>query len=85
MYVVKLKESIGSLSSPDPIFQTLVGFWAPKALMAAVELELFTKLSGGKQMKLNELQKALGMEARPTGVFASALASLGLLQIRKQK
>jgi hypothetical protein len=36
-------------------------------------------------MKLNELQKALGMEARPTGVFASALASLGLLQIRKQK
>jgi hypothetical protein len=46
-----------------------------KALMAAaVELELFTKLSGDKQMKLNELQKALGMEARPTGVFASALA-----------
>ena len=51
--------------------------------MAAVELELFTKLSGGKQMKLNELQKALGMKARPTGVFASALASLGLLHITK--
>ena len=51
--------------------------------MAAVELELFTKLSGGKQMKLNELQKALGMEVRPTAVFASALSSLGLLQITK--
>ena len=83
MCVAKLKESVGSLSSPDPIFQTLVGFWASKALMAAVELEFFTNLSGGKQMKLNELQKALGMEARPTGVFASALASLGLLQITK--
>jgi hypothetical protein len=63
-------------TSPDPIFQILTGFWASKALMAAVELELFTKLSGGKQMKLNELQQALEMEARPTDVFASALASL---------
>ncbi len=47
--------------------------------MAAVKLELFTKLSGGKHMKLSEVQKTLGMEARPTGVFVSALASLGLL------
>ena len=82
--VVKLKESLSSFSlSPDLIFQTLIAFWASKALMAAVELELFTKLSGGKQMTLNELQKALGMEARPTGVFASALASLGSLQVTK--
>jgi 3-hydroxy-5-methyl-1-naphthoate 3-O-methyltransferase len=51
--------------------------------MAAVKLELFTKPSGEKQMTLNELQKVLGMEARPTGVFASALASLGLFQVRK--
>lgn len=32
-------------------------------------------------MTLSELQKELGMEARPTGVFVSALASLGLLQV----
>ncbi len=84
LYLVKLKESLGSFAlSPDPIFQTAIGFWASKALMAAVELELFTKLSGGKQMTLNELQKVLDMEARPAGVFASALASLGLLQVRK--
>ena len=43
--VVKLKESFGFFSlSPDTIFQTLIGFLASKALMAAVELELFTKL-----------------------------------------
>jgi SAM-dependent methyltransferase len=71
--------------SPDPIFQTVTGFWASKALMAAVELELFTKLSGGKQMTLKELQQALEMEARPTDVFASALASLGLLQVTKKE
>jgi hypothetical protein len=82
--VFKLKESLSSFSlSPDPIFQTLIGFCASKALMAAVELELFTKLSSGKQMTLNELQKILGMKARPTGVFASALAYLGLLQVTK--
>jgi hypothetical protein len=45
--------------------------------MAAVELELFTKLSGGKQMKLNELQKALGMEARPTAYLHQHLHLLG--------
>jgi hypothetical protein len=71
--------------SPEPIFQIVTGFWASKALMAAVELELFTKLSGGKQMTLKELQQALEMKARPTDVFASALASLGLLQITKEK
>jgi hypothetical protein len=71
--------------SPEPIFQIVTGFWASKALMAAVELELFTKLSGGKQMTLKELQQALEMKARPTDVFASALASLGLLQVTKKK
>jgi len=34
-------------------------------------------------VRLNELQKELGMEARPTGVFVSALASIGLLQVTK--
>ena len=71
--------------SPDPVFQIVTGFWASKALMSAVELELFTKLSGGKQMTLKELQEALEMEARPTDVFASALASLGLLQVTKKE
>ena len=71
--------------SPDPVFQIVTGFWASKALMSAVELELFTKLSGGKQMTLKELQQALEMEARPTDVFASALASLGLLQVTKKE
>lgn len=76
LYCVYSQIEIGSLSlSPDSIFfQTLIGFSAFKALMAAVELELFTKISGDKQMRLNGLQKVLGTEARPTGVFASALA-----------
>lgn len=34
-------------------------------------------------MTLNELQKGLGMVAHQTGVFVSALASNGLLQVTK--
>ena len=36
----------GISPSPDPIFQMLTGFWVSKALMTAVELEVFTKLAG---------------------------------------
>jgi predicted O-methyltransferase YrrM len=53
--------------------------------MTAVQVELFTKLSGDKQVTLDELQKILGMEVRPAGVFTSALASLGLLQVTKKE
>ncbi|HVX03445.1 MAG TPA: methyltransferase [Nitrososphaera sp.] len=71
--------------SPDPIFQMLTGFFVSRALMAAVELNLFTKLSGGKQVNAQELQEMLGMERRPVEVFATTLASLGLLQKKEDK
>ncbi len=48
--------------------------------MAAVELEVFTKISG-KQVTLQQLQDILEMEQRPTDVFATSLASLGLLKV----
>jgi hypothetical protein len=67
--------------SPDPIFQMATGFWVSKTLMTAVELELFTKLSGNRGVNIKELQGILGMEQRPTEVFATALVSLGLLKL----
>ena len=67
--------------SPDPIFQMDTGFWVSKTLMTAVELELFTKLSGNRKVNIKELQGILGMEQRPTEVFATALVSLGLLKL----
>jgi 3-hydroxy-5-methyl-1-naphthoate 3-O-methyltransferase len=67
--------------SPDPIFQMATGFWVSKTLMTAVELELFTKLSGNRGVNIKELQSVLGMEQRPTEVFATALVSLGLLKL----
>jgi 3-hydroxy-5-methyl-1-naphthoate 3-O-methyltransferase len=54
----------------DPIFQ-----------MAAVELEIFTKLAGGKELTLEELKSILRLENRPAEVFTTALVSLGLLTV----
>ena len=72
--------SANSNISPEPIFQMITGFWVSKALMAAVELEVFTKISG-KQVTLQQLQDILEMDQRPTDVFATSLASLGLLKV----
>jgi len=71
-----------SSPSPDPILQMATGFWASKTLMSAVELEVFTKVSG-KSLSLNDFQKLLGFEIRPAEVFVTALVSLGLLEVTK--
>ncbi len=67
--------------SPDPVFQMLTGFFASKTLMAAVEMDVFTKLDG-RQVAAQEFQQLLGMESRPAQVFASALAAVGLLEAK---
>jgi galactitol-specific phosphotransferase system IIB component len=56
------------------------GLWVSKTLAAALELEVFSKLSG-KSVTLNELQKLLEMESRPTEALATALVSLRLLRL----
>jgi hypothetical protein len=67
--------------SPDPIFQMATGFWVSKTLMSALELEIFTKLSGYRAVNIEELQNILAMQHRPTEVFVTALISLGLLKV----
>jgi hypothetical protein len=42
--------------SPDPIFQMVTGYWVSKTLMTAVELDVFTKLSGNKTVTFEQLQ-----------------------------
>ena len=71
--------------SPDPIFQMVTGFCVSKTLMTAVELEVFTKLSGNTTVDINEFQNMLGIQKRPAEVFATALVSLGLLNVTKSK
>ena len=50
--------------------------------MTAVKLEVFTKLSGNKSVTFEQLQNdILEMDKHPAEVFATALVSLGLMNI----
>jgi hypothetical protein len=67
--------------SNETIFNMAAGLWVSKTLTTALELEVFSKLSGYKSVTLNELQKLLEMESRPTEALATALVSLRLLRL----
>ncbi|MGN6732349.1 MAG: methyltransferase [Candidatus Binatia bacterium] len=64
---------------PSQILKTGFGFWESKVLLTAVELELFTVLSG-KRMTGENLGSKLGLHPRGIWDFFDALVALGFLQ-----
>lgn len=65
--------------TPDHILQVGLGFWASKALLSAVELQLFTALAR-KPMSLEELKVELTLHDRGAPDFLDALVALGFLR-----
>src|ERR687895_382790 len=65
-----------------PLMQITSGFWASKTLAAAVDLDLFTKLSG-RGTDIQELTQLLGLHPRPAEMLLSGCAALGLLEKRE--
>jgi len=65
--------------SPDRILQTGSAFWASKTLLAAVELELFTRLAA-QPAALPALQEQFGFHGRGALDFFDTLVALGFLQ-----
>jgi SAM-dependent methyltransferase len=66
--------------SPNPIIQLATGFAVAKTLSAAVELDLFTKLSGTRGRTKAEVAEQLDLAERPADALLAACASLGLLE-----
>jgi len=68
------------MAEPDPshILQVVMGFFASKTLLSAVELGLFTTLAKGA-LTGGEIAAALGLNARAIPDFPDALVALGLL------
>jgi precorrin-6B methylase 2 len=64
--------------NPEQILQIGLGFWASKTLLSAVELELFTVLSGTK-LTGEAIAAKLGLHDRSRFDFLDALVALGLL------
>lgn len=58
------------------------GFWSFKALAAANELDLFTRLSDTDGHTIDELAEMLGVGRRPAEMLVTACASIGLLEHR---
>jgi O-methyltransferase domain/Dimerisation domain len=64
---------------PDHILQVGTGFWASKALLSAVEMEVFTELAKGPET-LESLTGRLGLHPRSSRDFFDALVALGFLE-----
>jgi hypothetical protein len=65
--------------SPEHILQTGLGFWSSKALLSAIELEVFTELAR-HPLALRELTGRLGLHPRSARDFFDALVALGFLE-----
>ena len=66
---------------PDRILQVGLGFWASKALLSGVEMELFTELAKHPE-DLETLQARLNLHPRSARDFLDALVSLKFLERR---
>jgi hypothetical protein len=64
---------------PDAILQLGLAFWGSKALLSAVELDLFTTLARGP-LTGEALTAKLGLQQRGTTDWLDALVSLGMLR-----
>ncbi len=65
--------------SPEKIMQVGFAFWGSKALLSAVELELFTRLAE-RTATAEELQQRLGLHPRAARDFLDTLVAFGFLQ-----
>lgn len=69
----------GGQPSPEQILQVGFGFWSSKALLSAIELELFTELAK-HPLAYSELSGRLGLHSRSARDFLDALVALGFLE-----
>jgi len=65
--------------TPDAIMQLGLAFWGSKALLSALELDLFSTLAHGP-LPGETLAVKLGLQARGTTDWLDALVSLGMLE-----
>lgn len=67
---------------PSPIMQTALGFWSSKALLSAIELQVFTLLAA-QPLDLAALQTRLGLHPRSSRDFFDSLVAVGFLDRSK--
>lgn len=63
-----------------PLLQLTNGFMSFKTFAAGVELNVFTKLAGGRAVTVEEFAELIGLELRPADILLTALTSIELLE-----
>lgn len=56
------------------------GFWSFKTLAVAVEMDIFTRLAGGRSVTVEQARTEFGLGERAADMLLAACASLGLLE-----
>ncbi len=69
----------GPPPGPIAIMQMVSGFWVSKTLASAVELGVFSRMSG-KKVRAEEFAPLFGLQPRPAEMLLSACTALGLLE-----
>ena len=74
-------ENQSNQPSPENIMKIGTGFWASKILLAAVNFQLFTKLTENRTMSAREIKGHLGFKCTDRNVydFLDALTGFGFL------
>jgi predicted O-methyltransferase YrrM len=71
---------IWGMLTPTPLMDLVTGFWSFKTFAAAVELDLFSRLAGGRTVTVAGAEELLGLRDRPADLLLTACAALGLLE-----
>jgi hypothetical protein len=70
--------------TPARLLQLGMGFWGPRALLSAVELQVFTALAKGP-LDAEQLRERLGVHPRAARDFFDTLVALGALERRGER
>jgi (2Fe-2S) ferredoxin/predicted O-methyltransferase YrrM len=74
--MLKAKDAAGVL--PDDVTETIRGFWDSRAVLTAIELDIFTAVGSGASAA--EVAGKIKTDARATDMLLNALVALKLLQ-----
>jgi len=79
LVALRAKDAAGML--PDDLMQTMRGFMESRAILTAIELDIFTAV--GQGAKAAEVSGRLGASARGVEMLLNALVAMGLLTKRE--
>ena len=74
------QEHKNAIPTPDALMELGHAFWGSRALLSAVELDLFSELASAEALDADSLRERLGLHPRGARDFLDGLVALGILE-----